>query len=74
MFKFLSEQETVILCFRKTFQMNDIVKEQKQYIVRKLRNFSWYCTMIMYDFLIMMPIGERYIKISVYNATNYTKK
>jgi hypothetical protein len=21
-----------------------------------------------------MPIGERYIKISVYNATNYTKK
>ena len=54
--------------------MKDIVKEQKQYIVRKLRNFSWYCAMIMYDFLIVMPAGERYIRISVYNATDYTKK
>jgi len=53
--------------------MKDIVKEQKQYIVRKLRNFSWYCAMIMYDFLIVMPKGKRYIS-SVYNATDYTKK
>jgi len=41
--------------------MKDIVKEQKQYIVRKLRNFSWYCAMIM---LLLLLIAQWLCMIS----------